>query len=326
MIRVGDPSGVGEARRIASKLADACQMDVAAKGRLEIVVTELARNALIHGQGGEVLLRPWRTPTGHGIDVVALDKGPGIRNVAESLRDGYSTAGTSGTGLGAVKRLSSNFDLYSKPGAGAAVFSEISMAADHSPRPGVTCIPKSGEDVPGDGWFFFPAAQSITILVVDGLGHGLGAEEAAKQAMRVVADHPGESLERSLQRIHQSLAKTRGAALALLRADRASRVVHFMGVGNISGIICSDSKVQRMVSHNGTVGHVMPRVQEFRYDWPKGATLILWSDGLITNIDPTQYHGLLAKHPALISAVLYRDHSRGRDDSTALVFRDAEVA
>src|SRR3954447_6903545 len=76
MIRVGDPSGVGEARRIASKLADACQMDVAAKGRLEIVVTELARNALIHGQGGEVLLRPWRTPTGHGIDVVALDKGP----------------------------------------------------------------------------------------------------------------------------------------------------------------------------------------------------------------------------------------------------------
>ena len=99
-----------------------------------------------------------------------------------------------------------------------------------------------------------------------------------------------------------------------------------MGVGNISGIICSDSKVQRMVSHNGTVGHVMPRVQEFRYDWPKGSTLILWSDGLITNIDPTQYHGLLAKHPALISAVLYRDHTRGRDDSTALVFRDVEAA
>lgn len=317
---------MGEARRIASRLAENCQLDTTTRGRLEIIVTELARNVLVHGKGGEVLLRPWRTEKSLGVDVVALDKGPGIKDIPQSLRDGYSTAGTPGTGLGAVARLGSAFDIYSKPGSGAAVFCEVSTNGDRSARPGVTCVSKPGEPVPGDGWYFFPAPQSVTILVVDGLGHGYGAQEAAKQAMKIVADHHGESLDRLLHRMHLSLAKTRGAALALVRADRTKGTIHFMGVGNISGVVCSQTGVQRMVSHNGTVGHIMSRSQEFQYAWPKGSTLVLWSDGLTTNIDPLAYQGLLNKHPALVSAVLYRDHTRGRDDATALVFRDMEAA
>jgi anti-sigma regulatory factor (Ser/Thr protein kinase) len=326
-IRIDDSTAIGSARRTASKLADSCHFDETARGRVEIVVTELARNVLVHGKGGELLLRPWQVDDLRGIDVVALDKGPGIKNLAESLRDGYSTAGTPGTGLGAVARLGSAFDLFTKSGGGTAVFCEVSaVTGSPAARPGVTCVSKPGEDVPGDGWYFFRSPNSVTILVADGLGHGHGAQEAAKQAMRVVADHHGESLDRLLHRAHQSLAKTRGAAIAMLRADREKRIVHYMGVGNISGVICSNSGTQRMVSHNGTVGHVMSRAQEFQYPWPQGATIIMWSDGLTTNIDPAQYNGLLARHPSLVSAVLYRDHNRGRDDATALVFRDREAA
>jgi anti-sigma regulatory factor (Ser/Thr protein kinase) len=301
-------------------------LDEATKGRLEIVVTELGRNTLVHGKGGELLLRPWRTGERCGIDVVALDKGPGIHNIAESLRDGHSTAGTPGTGLGAVLRLSSSFDVYSKPDAGTAVFVAISAERDQQSRPGVTCVSKPGEAVPGDGWYVFESPQLVTGLVVDGLGHGYGAQEASKHAMHVLAEHYQESLERLMNRMHQSLTKTRGAALALVRVDRGRRVIHYMGVGNISGLVCHGSGVQRMVSHNGTVGHIMARAQEFQYAWPAGATLVMWSDGLVTNIDPTRYNGLLSKHPTLVSAVLYRDHNRGRDDATALVYRDPEAA
>src|ERR1700761_158672 len=137
-VRVDDASGVGEARRVAARLADSCQMDATLRGRVEVVVTELARNALIHGKGGEVLMRPWHAGSAVGIDVVALDKGPGIRNLPESMRDGYSTAGTAGTGLGALSRMGSAFDVYSK--GGAAVFCEVSDGGERGIRPGGACV------------------------------------------------------------------------------------------------------------------------------------------------------------------------------------------
>jgi hypothetical protein len=74
-----------------------------------------------------------------------------------------------------------------------------------------------------------------------------------------------------------------------------------------------------MVSHNGTVGHQMRRVQEFVYPWPAEALVILHSDGLATQW--RLLPGLAARDPALIAAILYRDFRRGRDDVTVLVAR-----
>jgi hypothetical protein len=242
------------------------------------------------------------------------------------MRDGYSTGGTPGTGLGAVARLGSAFDIYSVPNRGTAVFAEMSSGPDGLARPGVTCVSKPGEQVSGDGWYFARGQNSVIISLIDGLGHGHGAHEAATEAINSVERHHTESLERLLHRVHQNLVRTRGAALALARINLDSKVVHYAGIGNISAMICTDNGSQRLVSHHGTAGHVIPHLREFQYAWPKGATLVMWSDGLSTNIDISEHKGLLAKHPSLISSVLYRDHSRGRDDATVLVFREAEAA
>ena len=78
-----------------------------------------------------------------------------------------------------------------------------------------------------------------------------------------------------------------------------------------------------MVSHNGTVGHVTRKVQEFVYPWLPGALVIMHSDGLGTQWSLERYPGLALRDPALIAGVLYRDFQRGRDDVTVLVAREA---
>jgi hypothetical protein len=72
---------------------------------------------------------------------------------------------------------------------------------------------------------------------------------------------------------------------------------------------------------NGTVGQGTLRVREFDYAWSPGSVLVMASDGLGTRWSLDDYPGLAARHPALVAAVLYRDHARGRDDVTVLAVR-----
>src|SRR5688500_2123976 len=92
------------------------------QGEVAIVVTELATNLVKHARGGELLIRAVEDGT---LEVLAVDRGGGIARPAEVMRDGYSTAGTLGAGLGAVRRLAARFDLYSTPGAGTVVMARL---------------------------------------------------------------------------------------------------------------------------------------------------------------------------------------------------------
>ena len=79
------------------------------------------------------------------------------------------------------------------------------------------------------------------------------------------------------------------------------------------------------MSHNGTAGHSVRRIDEFTYPWPKDGVLIQYTDGLGTHWDVDRYPGLLGRSPSLIAAVLYRDFNRGRDDVTVLVASEARA-
>ena len=100
-IAVSEASQIGEARREAAQLAADLGFDEAGAGRAALVANELASNLVKHAGGGEVLL----DGSTQGLDVLAIDRGPGIANLKACMADGYSTAGTLGHGLGAVKRL-----------------------------------------------------------------------------------------------------------------------------------------------------------------------------------------------------------------------------
>ena len=105
-IAVIEESQIGFARRCVVEICQRLGSDETFCGKAAIVVTEMARNLVRHGKGGEIVIREVATAASSSLELLALDRGPGMRNIAECLRDGFSTAGTAGTGFGAIKRLS----------------------------------------------------------------------------------------------------------------------------------------------------------------------------------------------------------------------------
>lgn len=326
-VAVQEETQPGSARREAARIAALEGMAEADVGRVSIVVTEAAKNLVKHGQGGEMLLRGWKTEGACAIDVLALDKGKGMMDISECLRDGYSTAGTPGTGLGAMQRLSDFLEVYSMPNAGTVVHCRISSGGRNAEpvsrmESGAVVVPVGGETRCGDGWAEYLTDAHSVYMVVDGLGHGPGAAEAADEA--VAAFHRLSSLNPLdiLDEAHHSLRKTRGAAVSVASIDHNARKVRFAGVGNVSGTILNGGKTQNMVSHNGIVGHSVSRMQDFVYDWPEGAVLALFSDGIASHWNLAKYPGVQSRSPLLSAAVIYRDSSRRRDDATVLIARE----
>jgi serine/threonine-protein kinase RsbT len=84
-------------------------------------ISELARNIVSYAGRGEILLKPARGPNLTGIGIVARDDGPGIRDIPQALRDGFSTSGSLGIGLPGVKRLMDEFEINSVPGRGTMI-------------------------------------------------------------------------------------------------------------------------------------------------------------------------------------------------------------
>jgi anti-sigma regulatory factor (Ser/Thr protein kinase) len=331
-LRVTDQSQVGEVRRAAKSISERLGFSDEQAGKVAIVVTEAATNLAIHAKQGELLLCPYNLPDGEAsVDVISIDRGPGIADLSKSMDDGYSTAGTPGNGLGAVRRLSNKFEIFSQPGTGTALLARICSKSGHRTVPtklstGFVCIPVKGEQVSGDTVAMKTSQSGATFMVADGLGHGILAHEASLEAGKIFSQENDVSPTRLLDCINLGLRATRGAAVAVASLDFDKRLIRYSGIGNIAGAIFQGESSRSMISHNGIVGHQAPRIQEFTYEWPNNGLLVMNSDGLVTNWRLNQYPGLMQKDPALIAAVLYRDFSRGRDDVAILAVKEASDA
>jgi anti-sigma regulatory factor (Ser/Thr protein kinase) len=321
-ITLEDATGVGQARRLAAALAGPLGFDEEGQGRLALVVTELATNLLKHAGRGTILLR---VVGGTTLEVVAVDGGPGIADIDSALRDGVSTAGTAGNGLGAVRRIASEFDVDSRRPGGTVVLARL--AAGAAPREsrrlalGAVCVPHPAEEVAGDDWDALDTAEGCRVMVADGLGHGPLAREAAQSAMTVFRTSAARPVAHVIEACHEALRATRGAAVAIAEIDAAKGAVRFAGIGNVTGAVYDGSKAVHLVSMNGTAGLGTVRAREFTYAWPPRGILVMASDGINTRWTLGDYPGLGARDPSVIAAVLLREHTRGRDDATVVVVK-----
>ncbi len=329
VLSVSEASGVGEARRSVLALAAKLGFDEVGRGKAALVVTESATNLHKHGREGRLVLQSRQEGASTGLDVLALDKGPGIADVSRCLRDGFSTGGTLGTGLGAIARQSAVMDVYSRVPGGTALLARLWAGAAPAIKGkrfqvGDVSVAKDGEGISGDAWAVEASGRRGLVVVADGLGHGPLAAEASRTAVRVLRENVRLGLVALLEAMHAALASTRGAAVAVAEIDLDAQVIRYAGVGNISGTICASGACRSMVSHNGTIGHEARKFQEFTYPFPPGASLVMHSDGLSARWNIEAYPGLVNRDPTLIAGVLYRDWQRGRDDSTVLVVRATE--
>jgi anti-sigma regulatory factor (Ser/Thr protein kinase) len=320
---MGDTSRVGEARRHAAQLAADCGLDEVEAGRLAIIVTELATNLLRHANQGRLWLSA--RPARREVEVMAVDHGPGMPDIERSLHDGFSTVGTPGTGLGAIRRLADHFDLASHVPQGSIVLARV-RAAGVPDLAGASCmgavsLNAPGEQVCGDGWRFAVEGECTALMVADGLGHGPDAAEAAEVALAAFAEAPMESPRQLLERAHRALRGTRGAALMVLQADAGAGVIRSAGAGNVMARLVSGTSDRTLLCQHGTAGVTIRSPEETTTPWPAHALLVVFSDGIESRWKPSSLVPMLKRDPALAAAVLARDHCRGRDDATVAVLR-----
>jgi anti-sigma regulatory factor (Ser/Thr protein kinase) len=340
-IPIEEMSQPAEARRLSQRLARQMGLDEVRAGAIAIVVTEAATNILKHARSGEILLQiaeQQNASAAPNLEMLSLDKGPGMQSVERCMRDGFTTASSPGHGLGAIRRLSGDSDFYSVPDGGTAILARwpADDAQDpshgYSPagvahgrlRIGAVSVSKYGEEVCGDSWAVEQRGPVSTVLVADGLGHGFEASLASMEAVRVFRNNPELGPAALLDLVHRALRSFRGAAVSIARIDTDAGKVTFAGLGNIAGEIYSGSRrSQHMVSVNGTAGHNAARIREFEYEWPADGILVMHSDGLTTSAGLDGRADLALRDPSLIAGVLYRDFSRHNDDATVVVAKAA---
>jgi anti-sigma regulatory factor (Ser/Thr protein kinase) len=172
-------------------MADRLQFPVARADQLALAVTEAASNLYKHAEQGSLLLAISRDADPPGIVLVTIDAGPGLPDVGAAWRDGHSTAGTLGIGLGAIRRLADFCDLYSMPGRGTALVARFWPApCQPAIRYAGLIRPITGEIECGDAFGAVQTGDVVTALLCDGLGHGPLAASAAAEAVTAVLEAP----------------------------------------------------------------------------------------------------------------------------------------
>lgn len=318
VLPIEDSSQVGHARRTAQKLAEQQGFDATDAGRVALVVTELASNILKHASNGELHLRtlPGSAP---GVEVIAIDRGQGF-DLQDCLADGFSTRGTQGIGLGSILRQAQVFDVHTDSRGTVLLTRFYPRAARFNDlRLGITQHSLHDDPACGDVWEVAIAGRRVSVLMIDGLGHGPEAEDAAMAGARAFNREPFADPGVLLDDIHHDMRGSRGGAVALAQFDGETDRLRFIGIGNIGATLLGEDRPRGLPSHPGIVGLQYRKVAAVDYPQCAGQLLIMYSDGLQSRWNLRDYPGLMYRHPAIIAAVLHRDYCRGRDDVTVLV-------
>ncbi|TDB72868.1 SpoIIE family protein phosphatase [Micromonospora sp. KC723] len=321
--RVESGGAASTVRRTAERLGTQVGLTPNRVAELAIVTAELTSNLVKHAQEGMVLVRPVRVEGEAGVELVAVDSGPGMADLTVFARDGHSTTGTLGIGLGAIDRQATWYDAWSWRGKGTV--SVVQVWSKDVPAPPMWAAgltrPITGEQVSGDGHAARVVQGRHQVLVCDGLGHGSLAGAAAEAALAAFRAAPAAPPAVVVQHLHQSMAHTRGAAVAVAELDPAG-LLRYAGVGNIAGVVLGPGDGRKhLVSLPGIAGHQRPVIREYDYPFPPEATLVMHSDGVVGRWRIEDYPGLTGRSPLVVAATLLRDAGVRRDDACVLVAR-----
>ena len=320
-LRVEEPSAAAGCRAAATALASRLEFPADRTDQLVLAVTEAASNLHKHARRGSMLLRITRAGDSPGIEMVTIDGGPGLRDASAAMRDGHSTSGTLGIGLGAIRRLADFCDLYSVPGHGTVLVARFWP----EPRSGPDCScgglarPIEGEAECGDLFAVEESEGTLTGVLCDGLGHGPLAAIAANEAVRAVLEGPAGDPAAAVARAHSRMGHTRGGALAVVQVT--GRLVRFCGLGNVAAVILANGTRKSMLSVPGIAGHQARAIRQFEYDAPPGAAVILHSDGLSSRWSPDSVPGVTGRDPLVVAAALLAEAGTHRDDASVLVLK-----
>jgi anti-sigma regulatory factor (Ser/Thr protein kinase) len=321
-LRVEDASAVAACRKAVQVLAERLEFPAVRIAQLALAVTEAASNLHKHAVQGSLLLCVNRDGPQPGIDLVTIDAGPGVRDVSAALRDGHSTTGTLGIGLGAIQRLADFSDLYSLAGRGTSLVARFRASRSgpgQEARYAGLLRPITGETACGDAYGAVQADGAVTAVLCDGLGHGPLAAAAAAEGVAAVLEDPAGEPAGLLERVHRRMSGTRGGAVGIVRIG--GQLARFAGLGNVAASIVAGGQRKSMVSIPGIAGHQARSIRQFEYAAPPRSAVILHSDGISSRWQAAALPGIEARDPLLIAAVLLAQAGVHRDDAGVLVLK-----
>lgn len=184
---------------------------------------------------------------------------------------------------------------------------------------GVFSRPKEGREISGDAYLVLEGKDFSLFALVDGLGSGEEAAQAAYRAVECIRENRERPLLEILRTCHSALHNTRGVVVGLLRVEERDGRVRYAGVGNI-GICVLSEEPFHPISYNGIVGYRLPRVHEFVGRYRPGDTFILYSDGIDSRFHSDEALLDVERDPQRLAEAIAKRYGRD-DDLCVLVVR-----
>jgi phosphoserine phosphatase RsbX len=185
---------------------------------------------------------------------------------------------------------------------------------------GVAGQAHEGEDRSGDVALFAASRRGGLVAVIDGLGHGDAAADAAETAAEILRSHVDYPPQLLLERCHEELKRTRGAVMTLAWFDLEERSMAWTGVGNVEArfVRAGDARHASPVVLGGVVGYNLPQVRMATIPLEPGDAVALATDGVAADFSESLESGVPAQE--LAERVLER-HGKGTDDALVVVVR-----
>ena len=329
LIAVIHGSDVNGARQRAQAMALAIGFDDTASAEVALAVSELGTNLLTHTKGGTLTLTPLVDGQRIGMQVISQDRGPGTADVEQAPRDGCSTVGGQGYGLGTVSRLMDELEIVSEPGTGGGtrIACRRWLRADvcrATPSPltfgaASRAHPKMTEN--GDAFVIKCWDESVLVAVIDGLGHGPLAQRAAQTARQCVERHVEQPLDVIFRGVGRACRATRGVVMALARFDRGGTQLTFASIGNIEVRVFGSVKPTNFPVRRGIVGVNTPNPPVTQHRWQPNRVLVLHSDGLTTPWRWEDFRDLRSASASVMARRLLQTLAKDDDDATVLVVK-----
>lgn len=321
-IEVIDEASLSSVREKVREVAKAANLSSLAEN-VALIATELARNQLLHGKFGQIVIREVLKLNSPGIEVIAADQGKGITNPAAALSGEISTSGSLGAGLSSVHRLADELDFDIRLGEGTCIWARVfeKTTAPVCYELAIMGQPYPGESISGDAAFFSRQNNGFFAGVSDGLGHGYLAHEASAKAVQFSLQNSNHRLDSLILQCNEHMRGSRGATLSLARfLDETTQLEH-LGVGDSSAHLYHFNQSQRLVMTPHILGHPWPSrlMTSETFAISSGSILIMFSDGLKTGTSLDKQLEIMRQPAVVIAQWLLDNFARDNDDSIVLV-------
>lgn len=323
LIEILDAASVAVAREAVRDRGAAAGLDELAREAIANATSELAHNQLRHAIRGTIAVRAITREGYGGLEVEAVDRGPGIADPTAAILGAVPSPGGLGVGLSAAYRLADELDVDTRAGEGTRIRARKLSGPVRRHEVAIVGRACPGESISGDHAGVLRDGDVVWLAVCDGLGHGHLARTASDAAL--AAFHAGPAVDPAgmLARIDAAAARTRGVAMSIARLDLAAGHVDHAGVGNVASRMYSDGhvKVLRVTAGSLGAGARPRRIPEEQSALAADHVLVIATDGVVSRLDLEQTPAILRMPPLAIAHHVLTRFARPTDDALVVVAR-----